>query len=215
MMLAVTFWMGSVALAGPIAGVEWVPTGRADQAWIEAGQLTGTLVAEGDGWIDPPLSAWAGHAWDRTALIGSLGLAASNTVTLQATGEDEVSKTRLLVMAIRPGVDLRYYLGENDAVRAWTGGGLYMVLPVVQYSSDSFTEDEQAAYDELASEDRTRILGGGGRAFFGVEHRWDPGIGLGIQASWGLHRAADLDDSVVRVSWRSQVEASFLLSYWF
>jgi hypothetical protein len=182
----------------------------------------GYTVAEGDGWLDPPLSAWAGYAWDRMALLGSLGLAATNTVTLQSSGEDEVDKTRLLIMAIRPGADLRYYLAQDSPVpsdgaqvRAWTGGGLYLVLPVVQYRSDSFTDEEQAAYDELAEEDRARILGGGARAFVGAEHVWDQGIGLGFQSSWGLHRAADIDDSVIRVSWRTQVEASLLLSFWF
>ena len=90
-----------------------------------------------------------------------------------------------------------------------------MVLPIVRYTSGSFTEEEQDAYDELAQEDRARILGGGARLFLGAEHVWDPGIGLGVQSSLALHRAADLDDSVIRVSWRSQVETALVLSYWF
>jgi hypothetical protein len=203
----------SMARAGPISGVEWVPGGRTDLAWIESNQLTGTLVAEGDGWIDPSLSAWAGFSWERMALVGSLGLAAHNTVTLQSVGEGETQKTRFLVMGIRPGADLRVYLGPDGPIRAWTGLGMYAVLPVVRYTSDAFSEDEQAAYDELAREDRARILGGGARSIFGVEHTWDPGVGLGFQASWGLHRGQDLDDTVIRVSWRSQIEAAILLSY--
>ncbi len=52
-----------------------------------------------------------------------------------------------------------------------------------------------------------------GRVVFGAEHRWEEGLGLGMQASWGLHRAQQLDDSVIRVSWRSGVEAAIVLSY--
>ena len=213
-MLAAALLIGSGTVwAEPMAGLEWVPAGRADSAWIEGEQLSGTLVAEGDGWIDPSLSAWFGHRMDRLALVGSLGLAAINTVTLTASGEDQVDRSRMLLMAVRPGADLRFYLGEPAPVEAWVGGGLYGVVPVVSYTSDTFTEDEQAAYDELAEEDRARILSGGGRVFFGAEHRWDGGLGVGMQASWGLHRAQQLNDSVIRISWRSGVEAAILLSY--
>ena len=203
-----------------MAGLEWVPTGRGDSAWVESGQLTGTLVAEGDGWIDPPLSAWAGYAWEDWALLASMGIAAHNTVTLQAAEEDSVEKTRMLVMAARPGIEMRRYLGEEGLTRAWVGSGVYGVLPVVRYTSDSFTEDEQAAYDEQALDDRARITGVGGRASFGAEaflgQDGDSGSkwGLGMQASWGLHRAQLVEDTVIRVSWRSQMEAAILLSFY-
>ena len=51
--------MLSVARADALIGVDWVPLGRADIAWIEDGQMSDTLVSEGDGLLDPPLTWWA------------------------------------------------------------------------------------------------------------------------------------------------------------
>ncbi len=208
------------ALAGPVAGMEWVPLGRGDAAWIESEQLTGTLVAEGDGWLDPPLNAWGGYRWDRWMLLGSLGMAAHNTITLQANAEEGVDRTRMMVMAIRPGLDVRRALGEGEMIRSWAGGGLYGVLPIVRYSSDLFSDEEQASYDQLAVDDRARIIGVGGRAVMGTEvvlgedSDSDSQWALGVQAGWGLHRAQVVEDTVIRVSWRSQIETAIILSFY-
>ena len=47
MLFALLF--GGVAHAGAMMGAEYVPSGLADMAWVDGDQLSGSLVAEGDG----------------------------------------------------------------------------------------------------------------------------------------------------------------------
>ena len=89
------------------------------------------------------------------------------------------------------------------------------MLPIVSYTSDSFSEEEQAIYDALAREDRSRILSWGIRPLVGVSRTWDGGISLGMQSAWILHRAQSVEDTIIRVSWRTSAEASVLLGYAF
>jgi len=67
----------------------------------------------------------------------------------------------------------------------------------------------------LAREDRSRILAWGFRPLVGASHEWEGGISLGMQASWIIHRAQSVEDTIIRVSWRTSAEASVLLGYAF
>ena len=69
------------AWSGALFGVDYVPFGRADLAWVESGQVSGTQVAETDGLLVSPLRAWAGPAGSHGAwLFGFTGARISTTV---------------------------------------------------------------------------------------------------------------------------------------
>ena len=55
-MFALFAW-SAVAQAGGLVEIEYAPAGRGDLAWNQSGQQSGTLVAEGDGFLVPTLRA--------------------------------------------------------------------------------------------------------------------------------------------------------------
>ena len=56
--------LSGVAHAGAMMGAEYVPSGLGDMAWVESEQLSGSMVAEHDGMLVPPLTVVGGYAWD-------------------------------------------------------------------------------------------------------------------------------------------------------
>lgn len=198
------------ALADGMMGVDWVPYGRADQAWIAADQLTGTQVAEGDGLLRPPLTAWGGWAGAGHAVFASLDLA--RIATSVRTQDQEELTTRT---GIRPGLDYRYYLKDRAPTLAvpYLQLGVYGVVPLAEESSDSATKSEQRVLDEQADQDRSRIGGVGGRLGFGAEHQWESGVLIGARYSFIYHRSRSLDEETLTVSSQLRSEAALVFGF--
>ena len=190
-------------------GLDYVPMGRGDLTWTAAEQGSGLLVGELDGLTRPPLTAWGGPRFGRTAVLGSLGLARQASTTWTAD-----LKTHRAVGAVRSGLDLRRYLGtsgqEGPAAYAQLGG--YGTIPWVRYRSDAWTEEESEAMAEAEAADRARIAGVGLRAGAGVELWWPRGVALGGRLFSVAHRQqATTTDGYTVDTWL-QVEAALTIS---
>ena len=204
--------MSPDARAEGVFGLDWVPSGRGDLAWTEAGQLSGDLVGELDGLINPPLTAFGGWMNGRDAAL--FGLSGARLAT-RSTGSD--LKSINTVGTVRIAADYRRYLTPRQPgmPSAYAQGGLYAVLPVVRDASSALTEDEQAAYDAAASETAARIGGVGGRLGLGAELAWDNGLSLGARAMAAAHRASSELDGVTTTSTWIRGEAALELSFVF
>lgn len=191
---------------------DWVPMGRADLQWVADDSGTGTLVGEEDGLLRPPLTLQAGPLWGGNAVLIGLGVARFGTTNWTA---DE--RTSMSVMGIRPSADYRRYLlpREEGGIAPYAQGGVYGVLPVVRYTSDVWSEDEQEAMTEAANSDRARIGGVGVRAGLGVELLLAPGVGLGARWLAQVHRQQGYDSVGFTVSTIVRSEAALTLSFTF
>lgn len=197
LLLPLLAFASAPALAAGQAGVDWRPFDRGDLAWVQSGSTSGTGAAEGDGFLQPALTAWAGPTAGRSSFLFSLGLAFQRTLSWTGTVDDkEQTLSRRMVGALRPGFDWRYHLRKPEPKRAvpWLGLGTYGVLPFVRYQDASFSEAEQAAWDETALEDRARIAAFGFRAGAGIEVQLDAGLTLGARHHFVLHRAQSVDE---------------------
>jgi len=200
----------SVAHAEGILGVDFVPFGRADQAWVSEDQLSGTQVAETDGLLQPPVTAWAGWVGRRDALLGGLALARVST-TVQTNNKAEHSAR----MGIRPSVDYRRYLSDRAAGSAcgYLTAGMYGVVPAAQERSDSASKAEQKVLEEQSRQDRSRIGAVGAKAGIGAEIQWDHGLVLGARYSVVYHRSRALDEETLTVSSLLRAEAALVLAF--
>ena len=122
-------------LAAGLVGVDWVPFGRDDLAWVEDNQLSGTLVAEGDGLLQPSLRAWGGWTEGQNAVLGNLSGAwlSTESVTSGTTSGSRVS-------ALRLGADYRRYLRPRapGAPVPWLGAGADGVLTFIVQTVEGF-----------------------------------------------------------------------------
>jgi hypothetical protein len=202
--------IAGTALGGALVGVDWVPAGRADLAWVDDDQLTGTLVGEYDGLLVPPLTAWAGVAGSRYALLGGLAAAWASTTTWSGD-----QATRALLAALRPSADLRRYLRPRADGEAtpWLQAGAYTVLPAALYTSDTWTEEEQADMDETAAADRARIGGVGVRLGAGAEVAWTSGLCVGARYLLVAHRSASTSGDAATASALIRGEAALVLAF--
>ena len=185
------------AMAGPVAGVEWVP-------WVGRCRLTNpinsrALVAEGDGWIDPPMTAWAGYLGS----VDDIGFQGGGRTQYDHTS-GECGRRSRQNSNVGHGVSAWLGCSEDVGRRRFDpelGWRRRLRLLTVRYSSDLFTDDEQAAYDQLYLDDRARIIGVGGRALMGTEvcGEWTCGRFWMVSGSGrvGLHRAQVVEDSVI------------------
>ena len=197
-----------VAHAGTVMGVDWVPAGRADEAWIAAEQLTGTLVAEGDGMLRPPLTAWAGWTGSRHGVLGSMDVARLAT-SVRTHDQEELS----IRAAIRPAVDYRLYLkpvAVGDPL-PYLQLGAYGVIPLATETSDSASKSELEVLDEQAKQGQSRIGALGLRLGLGAEHRWVSGILVGARYSMVYHRSHALDEETLTVSSMLRSEAALVI----
>ena len=191
-------------LAAGLVGVDWVPFGRDDLAWVEDNQLSGTLVAEGDGLLQPSLRAWGGWTEGQNAVLGNLSGAwlSTESVTSGTTSGARVS-------ALRLGADYRRYLRPRapGAPVPWLGAGAYGVLPGANTWSDTYSDAEQDSVDETDASTRSRIRGWGGRLGGGVELGWDSGLLVGARADAVLFQgvATAEDSRATTTFWRSEV----------
>lgn len=211
-MLLLLASLSSAALAGPWAGtvgVDWVPFGRADLAWIESDQLTDTLVAQTDGMLAPPLLFEAGATTSRDAVLGSLGFAriGTTTVTRDADG-NATSYASQHVLGLRLGADYRRYLrprvmpGSGDAasVAPFLQAGIDGVIPSARRTDDTWTAEEQSAQDDAAGAQRAAIGAVGGRAGGGGELCWDNGLCVGVRGFFTLYRTQVVGEGFKSVS---------------
>jgi hypothetical protein len=211
-----TMLIAAPAWAGGMVGVDLVPLGRADVAWVDQAKLSGTGVAETDGVLQPPLTAWAGVKGKQVATLFGLGVASSASTTWAGDpggGDDLVTKRR--IATVRPSVDLRWYPKSTagTGLQPWVGAGLYVVAPFVNYRSDAWTVAEQKAWDDVAAEDRARLFAVGLRGGGGVEHRWASGLRAGARYFLVMHRAQEVDDDVVAASSAVRGEAALTLGF--
>lgn len=188
------------AFAAGMAGVDVAPVGRSDLVAVDQGRTTGLGVGEADGLLRPPVTAWAGVAGDHVGWLFGFAMASRRTRTWTpdpAGGDDLVTNRR--VTTLRPSADVRWYPQgrSGPALQPWAGLGLHVVAPVVAYTSDAWTSKEQAAWQDVADEDRARLFGVGGRVGGGCEYRFDGGVRMGARYDLGLHRAQVVDRAVV------------------
>jgi len=202
--------LAAPALAAPYVGVDFVPFGRADQAWVAEEQLSGTLVGEADGLLVPPLTAWGGFVGKQHALL--FGLAVARVTT--ASGSEGALTVRH-VGALRPSADYRRYLEvrrPGEAAPYLQVGG-YGVIPSARIVGEAFTKAEQADADADARADRARIGAYGGRAGGGVEVWWQNGLTVGARYLLVVHRHAAVVDDAVTTSVMVRGEAAFVLGF--
>ena len=181
------------AFAAPYFGVDYVPFGRQDLAWVDSGQESGALVGEFDGMVDPSLTAQAGPLWEQSALLFGLGVAWTST-TVHAGNDVSSSHAG----TIRPSIDYRYYLRDREAGHAdgFAQLGAYGLIPTAATKSDAFSNDEQDDADQEAEELRSRLGGFGVRGGIGADISWDSGLTLGARYLVAAHRgAAKVSDS--------------------
>ncbi len=198
------------AQAGGMFGLDWVPFGRADQAWVSEEQLSGTQVAETDGLLQPPVTAWGGWTGKRNAVIGGLA-AARISSNVQTHSQVEHSSRS----AFRPSLDYRRALKDRvvGAAVPYVQLGGYGVIPSAQERSDTASKSEQKVLNEQAQQDRSRIGGFGLRGGLGAEIPWESGLLLGARYSVVYHRSRALDEETLTVSSLLRTEAALVLGF--
>jgi hypothetical protein len=204
--------LAEVPLVG-VAGVDFVPLSRGDLVAAADGTSSGTGMAEGDGNLTPPLTAWGGLSGERWAVVGGLSVqkqAVRTVLTVEGEGQQ---RTETMAAGLRPSVDLRYGLRprSHNEVLPYVHAGLYGVIPLARYESDAWTKEEQEVFDELARQDRARIGALGLRAGVGAEHVWTSGLFVGARSSIVWHRGQYVEDEVIsaQVDLQSEVALSF------
>lgn len=197
------------AFAGGLVGVDYVPFGRADLAWVDAGQLSGDLVGEFDGLTAPALSAWGGWAQGRHAAL--LGLGGARVATFTSTA-GVISGAAVAVL--RPSADYRYYVVpvESRHPEAWLQFGVYGDLSTARTEAATTTEAEAAAIDAADADTAARLGGWGLRGGGGASVTWDNGLGLGFRYLAVFHRSALLAEDVKTTSTLLTGEAALELS---
>jgi len=205
------------AQAAPMAGVDFVPFGRGDLTWVDSDQLSGTLVSETDGWLQPPLTAWGGFIKSHSAVIFGLAVARVTTTTLVAGDNGDIQKSVVHTGALRSSVDYRRYFGERKVGRpsAWGSAGLWGVVPSARRKSDQYTTEEQTAADDTADQDRSRIGAAGARVGLGAELLWDTGLALGARYDVGAQLTRVLESDATVAGTLVSSEAALTMSFTF
>lgn len=193
-------------------GVDYVPSGLGDQAWVSEEQLSGTGVAERDGLLVPPLRSFGGGVWGRNGVLFGFSMARIATTTTTSS-----SGTRSVRMAVRPAVDYRRWFMEPKPGKAlaYFTTGLHGVLPFTQEVADDPGNEEKVALNEAADADRNRIGALGAQVGVGAEIRLDNGLGLGMKTVLVAHRSQASDNQSQTVSSLIRPETSLSISFWF
>ncbi len=190
-----------------LLGLDLVPYGRGDLLWVTEDRDSDVLVGEFDGVLRPPLTAYGGGRTERTALLGSFGLARIATASRGDGGT-----ARQAVGAFRPGLDVQRYLGvEEHGPVAWLGGGIYGVIPTAVEVSDLYAESETQDAAADSADLRARIGGVGLRAGVGGDYRFAGGLTLGLRYHLVGHRARALTSDTITVSTLTYGEAGLRL----
>lgn len=206
------FGLVASATAGALVGVDYVPSGLGDQAWVAEEQLSGTGVAERDGLLVPPLRSFGGGVWGRNGVLFGFSMARISTIMTTAS-----AGTRSVRMAIRPAVDYRRWLMDPKPGKAlaYVTTGLHGVVPFAQEVADDPSNEEKVALDEAAGAARNRIGALGVQVGVGAEIRFDNGLGVGMKTVLIAHRAQASDNQSQTVSSLIRPETSLSVSVWF
>lgn len=207
-------WLLIAALsahAGGLVGLDWVPPlGRGDLAWIEADQLSGTLVTESDGLIVGPLRAWGGWTDGANAVLAGLSGARFATVSV---GQGVSASTS--VGALRPSLDYRRSLRARQvgAAQPYVQAGLHLVIPGARTWSNAFSDTEQAAYDAEADATRARIGAWGMQGGAGVDVPLNAALSIGARYFAVMSQQREKSDTVNRTSTVFGGEAAVVLGF--
>ncbi len=200
------------AMAGALVGAEYVPSGLGDMAWVEEEQLSGSLVAETDGILVPPLRFVGGYAWGRNGVVGSFSMARIATTVITTDSEAKSIRT-----ALRPSVDYRRWMMDPEANKPlfYLTAGFYFVIPFAEETVENASKEDRKALREAAEEAEGRIGAIGGNIGLGAEVRWDNGMGLGIRTALVVTRFDSSNMETQTVSSLIRSETALTLSYWF
>lgn len=206
--------LSGAAHAGVLFGGAWSPAGIGALAWDEAGNFSGTLAGEFDGLLRPPLTAHAGWAGTRDAVLGNVA------VVQIVTSRFADSSSTKSAGGVRLGVDYRRWLfaREAGAVNFYGMAGAYGIVPNAAYTDASYTDEEAADAAESAASDRARIGGFGGQAGLGAEYvigdaKGRPAVGVGVRWLVRGYRGQEGDDNGVRVSTVVMSEAALVVEF--
>ncbi len=212
-MVGCMWWIAGAAWAAvPYAGLEWRPLSRSDLAWVDDQRTSGLGVGEHDGVVHPALGAFVG-GWisARFALQGGLGVARLTSTTWVGTVWEQRHWG-----VVRPELAARLALirpAEGWPV-PWVLAGAYGDIPSARATSNGYDEVEQEEADLLATGDRARLAGLGGRLGVGVDLRLHPSFSVGASYSLGLHRSLYLGSDPTTVSTLVSSEAAILGTFW-
>jgi len=206
------FILSLPAMAGAMVGAEYVPSGLGDLAWVEEEQLSGSLVAETDGLLVPPLRFLGGYAWGRNGITGSFSMARIATTVITTDSESKSIRS-----ALRPSVDYRRWMMDPkpNAPLFYLTAGLFFVIPVAEETAENASKEDRKALREAADEAKGRIGAIGGNIGLGAEVRWDNGLGLGIRSAVVATRFDSSNMETQTVSSLIRSETALTLSYWF
>ena len=202
----------AVANASGVVEIEYAPFGRADLAWNESGQQSGTMVAEGDGMLVPPLRTNVGWVKGQWGAFGGLSVARVATYTVASESESSASHA-----GIRPKAEVRRWFTKPSPGTPLCSihAGVHTVIPMVSSQEDAANSDEQEVLDEQAGEDAGRIRNLGGSLGFGVQYRWPTGIALGARSAIVYSRSSWTNAKTRTVSSLLRPETTLTLSFWF
>ncbi len=206
------FALSAAAHAGGLVQLEYVPAGRADQAWNDAGQQSGTLVAESDGVLVPPLRSSIGWVTGKWGIAGGISIARIAAVTFTSESESSAVHT-----GIRPRIEVRRWFSEPSAGSPlfFVHAGLHSVIPSVSSVEDAASDDESETLSEQAREDAGRIRNMGTSVGAGADYRWKNGIGIGMKSSMVYSRSSWANAKTRTVSSLLRPETALTLSFWF
>jgi hypothetical protein len=173
------FFSLTTAFASTIFGLDHQPLNRSDLTWIEQDRLSTHLLAEQDRSLSLP-SFWI--AQETKQLRYQLGI----STWIRSTRSSSEVDSRTIVGAIRVESDCRYFFPSSPA---FLGLGIYGNIPLSSISSTGYTEEEQEAYDQVASSWSAEIQGIGTRVSFGAEieplTKLIAGLRMDVNGYWG------------------------------
>mgnify|MGYP001468871518 CR=1 FL=1 len=212
-LIGLVLWFCSVpAHAGTVVGLEYVPPGLADLAWIAEDELSGTGVAERDGVLVPPLRSVFGGVWKKNSIMGGFAMARISTITNTAS-----VGTRSVRMGIRPALDYRRWLMSptTKTPLAYVHMGIHGVIPYSKEVADDPSQEERQALRESSESDRHRIGAVGAQVGFGGEVRFESGFSLGFRTALVALRSQSTADQTQTVSSLIRPESALTFSIWF
>lgn len=202
------------AKAAFLGGLAFVPAGVGALSLAESEGFSGTLASEWDGWLTPPLTASAGWAGPRLALLGNVAL----VETIGSSAAEEVHSFN--VGGLRLGADWRGYLWPRvpGKVNVWGTAGVFGVIPNAAQVDSGWTAAEQDEADKDSADQRAQIgglgaLGGVGAEYVFADAEGKPAVVLG--ARWVLRGfgGLDIEDTQTDFGMRLVSEAALLLEF--
>lgn len=206
--------LAATAHAGFLGGVAFVPAGVGALSLADSEGFSGTLASEWDGWLTPPLTAHAGWAGPRMALLADVGV-------MESISESAAAEVHTFnVGGVRLGGDWRGYLWPRTPgrVNAWGTAGIFGVIPNAAETDTGWTSAEQDEADKDSAVRRAQVGGLGALAGVGAEYlladaEGKPAVAIG--ARWVLRGfgGLDVEESQTDFSMRLYSEAALLVEF--